>query len=162
MYNWIVFLHVLAAFAYVMTHGAAANVAFKLRGETSRERIASLLDLSSMAFNLMYLALLVILVAGIALGFMGGWWSQVWIWLVLVLLIGKVFAMFMMGVRSFTQLRKAAGLPYFEGMKPHPALPPASPEEIAESAASINPIPIAVVGFGGLAVMVWLMMFKPF
>lgn len=162
MYLWIVFLHVLAAFAYLMAHGAAANVAFKLRGETSRERIAALLDLSSMAFNLMYLALLVILVAGIALGFMGDWWSSVWIWLVLVLIIVKVVAMFMVGSRSLTQLRKAAGLPYFEGMKSHPALPPSSPEEIAESAASINPIPIAAIGFGGLAIMLWLMMFKPF
>ena len=101
MYHWIVFLHVLAAFAYLMAHGAAANVAFKLRGETSRERIAALLDLSAMAFNLMYLTLLVILVAGIALGFMGDWWGQGWIWLVLVLIIGKLFAMFMMGARSF-------------------------------------------------------------
>lgn len=50
MYHWIVFLHVLAAFAYLMAHGAAANVAFKLRGKTSRERIAALLDLSAMAF----------------------------------------------------------------------------------------------------------------
>ena len=162
MYLWIVFLHVLAAFAYMMAHGVAANVAFKLRSETNRERIAALLDLSAMDFNLMYLALLVILVAGIALGFMGDWWGRVWIWLVMVLIVGKVFAMFMMGVRSFTQLRKAAGLPYFEGMKPHPALPPASPEEIAGCAASINPIPITAIGFGGLAVMVWLMMFKPF
>jgi hypothetical protein len=63
--------------------------------------------------------------------------------------------------RSFTQLRKAAGLPYFDG-KPHPALPPADPEQIAARAAAVNPIPIAIVGFGGLVLMLWLMMFKPF
>ena len=162
MYHWIVFLHVLAAFAYMMAHGAAANVAFKLRSETSRERIAALLDLSSMAYNFMYLALLVVLAAGIVLGFLGEWWGRVWIWLVLLLIVGKLFAMFMMGASSFSQLRKKAGLPYFEGMKPHPALSPGSPEEIAARAASIKPIPIALVGFGGLVLMLWLMMFKPF
>jgi hypothetical protein len=47
-------------------------------------------------------------------------------------------------------------------MKSQPAVPPASPEEIAARAAAINPIPAAIVGFGGLALIVWLMMFKPF
>ena len=162
MYRWIVFLHVLGAFAFVMAHGASANVAFKLRRETSRERIAALLDLSTAYFSRMYLALLVIALTGIGLGFLGNWWGQGWIWLVLVLLFSKLFSMSVMGARSFTQLRKVAGLPYFEGMKSQPAVPPASPEEIAARAAAINPIPTAVVGFGGLALVVWLMMFKPF
>jgi predicted lipid-binding transport protein (Tim44 family) len=161
MYHWIVFLHVLGAFAFVTAHGGSANVAFKLRHETSRERIAALLDLSTAFMSGMLLALLVMLLSGIGLGFLGSWWGQGWIWLALALLLAKLFAMFTMAARSFTQLRQAAGLPYFDG-KPHPAAPPASPEEIAARAAAINPVPIAVVGFGGLALIVWLMMFKPF
>lgn len=161
MYRWIIFLHVLGAFAFVMAHGASANIAFKLRRETSRERIAALLDLSTAYFGGMYVALLVMLLTGIALGFVGNWWGQGWIWLALALLLAKLFAMFTMAARSFTQLRQAAGLPYFDG-KPHPAAQPAGPEEIAARATAINPIPIAVVGFGGLALIVWLMMFKPF
>ena len=162
MYRWIVFLHVLGAFAFMMAHGASANVAFKLRRKTSRERIAALLDLSTAYLSGMYLALLVILLAGIGLGFLGKWWGQGWIWLGLVLGFAKLFAMSVMPARAFTQLRKVAGLPYFEGMKSQPAVPPASPEEIAARAAAINPMPAAIVGFGGLALIVWLMMFKPF
>jgi small-conductance mechanosensitive channel len=162
MYRWIIFLHVLGAFAFVMAHGASANVAFKLRRETSRERIAALLDLSTAYFSRMYLALFVIALTGIGLGFSGNWWGQGWIWLVLVLLFAKFFSISGMAARSFTQVRKVAGLPYFEGMKSQPAIPPASPEEITVRAAAINPIPTAVVGFGGLALIVWLMMFKPF
>jgi len=47
MYAWVVFLHVLGAFAFVMAHGVSANVVFRLRHETQRERIAALLDLST-------------------------------------------------------------------------------------------------------------------
>ena len=111
MYQSIVFLHVFAAFTYMIVHGAAANVAFKLRSETSHARIAALLDLSAMAYNFLYLILLVILGAGITLGFLGNWWGRVWIWLVLILIVGKLFAMFIIGARNFSQLRKAVGLP---------------------------------------------------
>ena len=162
MYHWIVFLHVLAVLTFVMLHGASVGVALKLRRETSRERIAALLDLSGSTYTGMYISLLVILLAGIALGFMGDWWGQFWIWLVLAVTLAKLAAMFMMGARSFGRLRKVVGLPFLEGMKSHPAIPPASPEEIAAIAAAIQPLAIALIGYGGLAVMLWLMMFKPF
>lgn len=162
MYDRIVFLHVLGAFAFVMAHGVSANVSFKLRHETSRERIAALLDVSTAYLSAMYIALLVMLLTGIALGFMGTWWGQGWIWTALGLLLAEFFAMYAMATRPFAQLRKAVGLPYSEGRKRQSALPPASPEEIASRAAAINPIPVTTVGFGGLAVIVWLMMFKPF
>jgi hypothetical protein len=161
MYLWLVFLHVLAGFAYMMAHGAAANVAFRLRRETSRERAAALLDLSAQAFTLMYGALLVTLLAGIALGFLGHWWGKIWIWLVLLLTVGKLAAMFVMGASRFTQLRKLVGLPYFDG-KQRPAQPPAGADEIAARLAAVNPLPLAIIGFGGLAVMLWLMILKPF
>jgi len=45
MYHWIAFLHVPAVFAYIMAHGAAANVAFKLRGETGREHFGLFFNL---------------------------------------------------------------------------------------------------------------------
>ncbi|HSF82983.1 MAG TPA: DUF2269 family protein [Anaerolineales bacterium] len=162
MYRWIVFLHVLGAFAFVMAHGASANAAFKLRGERSRERIAAILDLSSAYLNVMYLTLLVMLLSGILVGFLGKWWGQGWIWLSLGLLVIEFIAMWIVATRPFVQLRKAAGLPYFEGTKSHPAVQPASEEEIAARASAINPMLITVVGFGGLALIVWLMMFKPF
>ena len=33
MYSWIVFVHVLGVFGFLLAHGAAAVVAFRLRGE---------------------------------------------------------------------------------------------------------------------------------
>ncbi len=162
MYLWIVFLHVLSAFAFVMAHGASANAAFKLRHETSRDRIAAILDLSSAYLNIMYLTLLVMLLSGIIVGFLGKWWGQGWIWLALGLLVIEFLAMWIVATRPFVQLRKAAGLPYFEGTKSHPAGPPAGEEVMTAARAAINPVLITVVGFGGLAIIVWLMLFKPF
>jgi hypothetical protein len=46
MYSWIVFAHVLGVFGFLLGHGAAALVTFKLRGERAVERIRALLDLS--------------------------------------------------------------------------------------------------------------------
>lgn len=162
MYRWIVFLHVLGAFTFVMAHGASATVVFKLRRETSRERIAALLDLSSASLRVMYLALLVMLLAGLAVGFWSSWWGQGWIWLTLGLLLAETAAMWAMATRPFSRLRQALGPPRLSGGEPQPAVPPASAELVIACSAAIHPLAITVVGFGGLALMVWLMRFKPF
>lgn len=162
MYPWLVFLHVLGAFAFLMAHGASANVAFRLRHETSRERIAALLDLSTTYLNAMYAGLTVLILAGVAAGFAGDWWGRGWIWLALGILLAIAIAMYAMGTQAFGKLRKAAGLPYFANMRPQPPVPSASDAEITALARALNPVPITLVGFGGLALILWLMMFKPF
>ena len=80
MYSWIVFVHVLGVFGFLLAHGAATAISFKLRGECEVDRIRALLDLSRSTRAAAGVSLLVTLAAGIALGFMGGWWSHLWIW----------------------------------------------------------------------------------
>jgi hypothetical protein len=162
MYRWILFLHILSAFIFMIAHGASANITFKLRQQTSREGIAALLDLSSAHIPPMYVALLTMLLTGIVLGFLGRWWRQGWIWASLGLLVAEFFAMWYMASVPLSQVRKAVGLPYFENMKPQPAVAPAPADEIAARVAALKPLPVAFVGFGGLGLIVWLMMFKPF
>lgn len=162
MYQWIVFLHLLGAFGFVLTHGASASVAFRLRSERSLERIRALLDLSTAYMGAMYLALLVLLAAGIAAGFVGQWWGRGWIWAALGLLIAMMAAMFAYGTLYYSRVRRAAGMEFMENMKPHPPMEPASAEEMEALLARSPAALLAVVGFGGLAVMLWLMMFKPF
>jgi hypothetical protein len=162
VYRWVVLLHVLGAFTFVMAHGASASVTFKLRRETSRERIAALLDLSSASLRVMYLALLVMLLAGLAVGFWGSWWSRGWIWLTLGLVVAESAAMWAMATRPFSRLRQALGPPHLSGGEPQPAVPPAGAELVIARSAAIHPLAITVVGFGGLALMLWLMLLKPF
>lgn len=162
MYAWIVFLHVLGGMTFFLAHGASASVDFKIRQETQPDRIRALLDVSAHSLNVLFASLLVLLGAGIAAGFVGHWWRFGWIWVSLALLVGTSGFMSWYSRRRFTALRKAAGLAYMEGNKPHPAEPPLGDDDIAARAAAVNPVLSTAVGYGALVIILWLMMFKPF
>jgi hypothetical protein len=162
IYQWIVYLHVLAGFTLFFSHGASASMAFRLRREHKLERIRALLDLSGYTIMTMFLSLLVLLVAGVVAGFVGKWWNRGWIWAALILSVAIVVLMYRYSRQTYTPVRKAVGLPYREGNKEYPAVDPASGEEIAALIAATRPVRLAVIGYGGLALILWLMMFKPF
>lgn len=162
MYPWIIFLHVAAAFAFVLAHGASAAAAFALRRERSLERIRALLTLSGSTFNVMYLSLLTLLVSGIVGGVMGRWWSRGWIWTSLGALIAIMVGMTAFGTLSYGKIRKAVGLEYFENWRPHPPIDPVSAEEIEALLSRTQPVLLTLIGYGGLLIILWLMMFKPF
>lgn len=70
MYRWVVFVHILSAFAFFMAHGASAVMAFRLKRETNIERIKAILDLSNAALPVMYFSLMFLVLAGIIAGVM--------------------------------------------------------------------------------------------
>jgi hypothetical protein len=162
MYPWLVYLHLLGLFGFLLGHGASSSVSFALRRERNPERVRVLLELSGNSFGVMYGALLVLLISGIAAGVIGHWWGSAWIWVSLALLFVVMGAMAGLGSRLYGQARKAAGLPYFEGMKQRPPIDPAGEDELHALLARGNPILLTVIGYGGLAIIAWLMMFKPF
>ena len=162
MYLWIKLLHILAAFVFAFLHGASTKVIFRLRKESEPARMAALLDVSSDYLGLMYGSLLVMLAAGIALGYMGDLWGSIWLWVSLGLLILLVPAMYGMASMPLNRVRKALGLPYFEKNKSHPAGEPASPEEITASVAALKPWLMTGIGYGTLLLILVLMVIKPF
>jgi hypothetical protein len=163
MYEWIVFLHVLSAFGFLLAHGASAAVMLKVRGEKEAVRLHALLDLSNAVGLWMAYTLLAVLVTGIVLGFMGGWWRSGWIWVSLVLLIALSVVMSFLGRMYLERVRQAIGVPtYDDNKKKRAPPPPAGPEELARVLSGGRAVLLAVVGIGGLVVIVWLMMFKPF
>jgi hypothetical protein len=162
MHPWFVFLHVLAVFAFLTSHGFSIYMSFAIARERDLERIKVLLELSGNSFGVMYLSLMALFVLGVIAGFTGQWWGEGWIWVSIVLLLILVFAMSFMGSNLYSAARKAAGLPYFERGKPQPAVPPAPREAVDAALARANPMRLAIIGYGGLALIAWLMMFKPF
>ena len=163
LYPWVVYIHVLGAFIFMLAHGASFMVVFKLRGERDLERIKALLELSTYSLNLRYASLGVLFLAGIIAGFMGNWCGKLWIWSALGLLIAIMVAMYYLGSAYYNQqVRKSVGLPYFIGSKAQLATDPASPEEIARLLSSSRPVLLTVIGIGGIALILWLMLFKPF
>ncbi len=164
MYHWLVYLHVLATFAFLLTHGVSSVVALRLRRQRDPAVARAWLELNTSGGMMaaLYGSLLVLLVSGIISGFMGDWWGNGWIWLSLVLLIGIIVSMFLIGSRHYSLIRKALGMAWFDGRKAQPPVAPASAEEIEALLAKAPAITLAVIGFGGIAVILWLMMFKPF
>jgi hypothetical protein len=162
MYQWIVYLHVIGVFGFLLAHGVSASVSFRLRTERNAERIRALLDLSSNSLTLMYASLLLLLTSGIVAGFVGNWWGRGWIWAALGLLIVILIAMFFMGTGYYNKVRQAVGLPYFDGRSAHAASEPASGKELARVLDAGNPVLLGALGGGALIVLLWLMIFKPF
>jgi Zn-dependent protease with chaperone function len=160
MYRWIVFLHVFAAFGFIFGHGASGAVLFQIRRERQSEKLRILLGMSFTLSNFAYISLLVMLIAGVILGFMGHWWGKGWIWLA----IGTLVVMsVLMGVFAYrmNQLRWAVGAPSPAFKEPPPEdIAPA--EEIERLLRRTKPWPITVIGVVGWGFVLWLMMFKPF
>ncbi len=164
MYPWMVYLHVLATLTFLFAHGVTSIVAWRLRSRPDAATARAWLGLYAAGgyVALFYGSLLVLLISGIAAGFMGDWWGRGWIWLSLVLLIGIMVGMYLIGTRRYGRLRQALGMPWFDGRREHPAAEPAPIEEIHALLAASPALALTVIGFGGIAVILWLMMFKPF
>lgn len=160
LYPWIVLLHVIGGFAFALAHGTSMAVALRLRGERDVVRVRALLDLSSGSTTLLYVSLLLLIAAGIAATFIGGLWGRAWIWSAIALLIALFAFMYVRAVPYFIALRRAAGLPYYQrGMQPAQAMDEAALTELLRSS---RPVELTVVGSIGLALIVWLMVLKPF
>src|SRR5215469_5155083 len=106
MYQWLVFAHVLGVFGFLLAHGTAAAVAFALPRQRGVERVRVLLDLSRGANMVADVSLLVLLAAGITVGFMGHWWGQGWIWTALSLFILIGVTMTLLGSHPLNRLRQ--------------------------------------------------------
>jgi len=162
LYQIVVFLHVVFVFGYLLAHGVSAAVSFALKKERDIQRVRAMLDLSAASYPTMFLSLYAFFLFGILAGFMGGWWGRGWIWVSIVLLILIVVLMMAFGGGLYGEARKAAGLRYNVKGKWFPPEPAKSDEEVYAILAKTNPILLTVIGYGGFAIIAWLMIAKPF
>jgi hypothetical protein len=155
LYQWIVYVHILAVFAFLLAHGAATAITFRLRGERKIERIRALLDLSASMRILGGVSLVVLILAGIILGFMGAWWGHGWIWTALILLVLMSVAMSVLASRPLARARQVLA-----------ASSAADTAEVDQQLSALlaapNPVVLSAIGGVGIAIILWLMMFKPF
>ena len=161
MRETVVYLHVVGAFVFVLAHGASILVAFRIRRERDRERIAALFELSSWGINLMYIGLTILILAGIAAGFIGNHWGRGWLWASIGILVVVLGAMYALATPYYGRMRVAAGA----SVPPQIAArldPPPTEADLEALAASNRPMLLAAIGGVGLAAILWLMLFKPF
>jgi hypothetical protein len=161
-YPWVVFVHVAAAFLFVMGHGASMWVSDQVRRERDPARIRALLELSSRSLGLVYVSLVALLIAGIVAGIMGNWFGKGWIWAALGVLVAIIILMYALASRYYGTIREAVGLRAYQTPKDAPDPTPVSAAELAALVDTRMPDVIGLVGIIGLLVLLYLMMFKPF
>ncbi len=162
LYPWIVFLHALGGFGFVLGHGASAIAAFTIREEREPQRVAALLDQSSRSLGVTYGSLGLLIVAGVIAGFAGAWWGSAWIWLAIGVLVVVLGAMGAIATPYYRKVRQAVGI---RSPRDPADAPPPEPMPAAELAALLKdpqPIALGLIGVIGLALIIWLMIFKPF
>lgn len=160
--RWLIFLHVLGVLTFFLAHGASAAMAFKIRKETDFARIRSLLDLSWSTGTLVIVSFLVMGLTGLILPFLIHIWNKGYIWVSIVLMLFVFIYMAVFNETHYKQLRRLVGLPYMKGSKQLPAERPSSPEEVAALLGKTSVTGLVVVGYVIPAIVLWLMIFKPF
>jgi hypothetical protein len=155
-------VHILAAITFFLAHGTSAAMAFQVRKETDFNRIRALLDLSWSTMIVMGVSFLILGLTGVILPFMIHIWNKVYIWLSIVLMLFVFFYMAMFNENHYKQLRRLVGLPYMKGNKTMPAEPPASPEDVSALLNKTSASSLVTVGYVIPAIVLWLMIFKPF
>ena len=157
MYQWIVFLHILGVFWFLLAHGVSLYVAFRVQREKDIHGIQALLGLSASAVMASLIGLIVLLLAGVALAFMGSWWSQGWVWASLGVFVLIWASMSIFTGPAFRRARMAAG---FTG--PTTVNESSVSEKLPQAIAELRPMIPMVIGGVGLIVILWLMVLKPF
>lgn len=154
MYKAWVFVHLVGVFGFLLAHGVSVFVLFRLQRERDPRRVNDLIALSGSSIRAFYASLVVLLAGGIVAGFVGKWWSQGWIWGALVVLVITTLAMFFMARPYYRRVgfvaRALAG-----------GSQAVTPEQFDSILASGRPRAIAGIGFVGLFLILYLMVFQP-
>jgi hypothetical protein len=162
MHEWIVLLHIVGAFVFILSHGVSGFMAYQISRERDRARIAALLDLSSASLGGAYLGLGLLLIGGIWAGIDGGHFGRGWIWAAIAVLVVVIVAMYSIASGFFNRLRVVVGVRSRYGPRDAPMPPAGSDAEVAGMAAGAPFAVLTGIGLGGLLIILWLMVVKPF
>jgi hypothetical protein len=161
LHRIVLFAHVLSAFLYLLAHGTSVAVAYRVRREVSAERVRALLDLSRSSVGVANYLLLSAILFGVVLGFLGHWWSSGWIWVSLATLVIVFGVMGRMVAPHFRRMRAAVGSVLVDGAEARGAHD-STPDELARALAAGRPAVVTGLAVAGWAVILWMMLFKPF
>jgi hypothetical protein len=155
VYQWFVFIHLLGVFGLLASHGVSMVVMFQLRTQRDPARVDGLLQLSAASIGPFWISTGVLLLGGIVAGFLGpDLWSYGWIWASVVTLVLIIVAMFLLA-RPYYQRVRFVARAMVEGSQA------VTPEQFDRILASGRPWAVAAIGIGGLALILYFMLFKP-
>jgi hypothetical protein len=154
-YFWFKYAHIASAFALLSLHGTSMVVLYRIRRERDRAKILSLVTLSGETIGPMYISIGLIVITGVLAGLKIKAFSEWWVWISIFLLIATI------------GLMTATAKPYFAKVKMacevRPSgVPRVSDEELGEILTSSTAHGITAIGAGGLLLILYMMVFKPF
>jgi hypothetical protein len=158
MYSGVVIGHVIFVILAFAAHGVSAFAMFRVKREPDRARLTALLDLSESSVGVFAITLLIALILGIVAAAMGDFFGKLWPWASIVVLVVAGGLMTPLAQLPMSRVRIALGLP----VRGKPAGPAASDAELAAARARLQPELVAVLGVAAIALLVWLMVAKPF
>lgn len=158
MYEWLVFLHIGSVLALLTAHGIHATIAWRWRQAADPELGLTLFN-GLPQIHATRLLVLAVIVTGIVLGFMGNWWGQAWIWISLAVLAAMWAVMYRWGGGYFGLVSEAATLAVDERNSGSGSTTAMTAYQATR--LGWQPVALMAVGVGGLAVILWLMIFKP-
>lgn len=159
MYNWLVFLHVFFAFCFMLAHGVHATAMLAFRAEKDPERSLTFFNIIPQ-INMVRNLTLLMGIPGLIAAFITPWWRQGWVWVSVVVFIVIAFVMYYYGAGYFGLIEDAA-TQAVEAKKNNENVE-AALKRFEEIRTAPHPIIVSVVGMAGLALILWLMRFKPF
>jgi hypothetical protein len=156
MYDLWVFLHILFVALFLLFHGVQVWALFALEPALpDREKVFDRAEQSRMVSTPMYVALVLLVVFGVIAGIDGSLFSKGW-WLwgaIGVLLVTSGFMSAIAG--PYMKKVRAATTRWADGSYPMPE------DELEALLRGPQPRIISVVGVAGLAILLWLMVYKP-
>jgi hypothetical protein len=156
MYDLWVFLHILFVALFLLFHGVQVWALFALEPALpDREKVFDRAEQSRMVSTPMYVALVLLVLFGVIAGIDGRSFSHGW-WLwgaIGVLLVTSGFMSAIAG--PYMKKVRAATTRWADGSYPMPE------DELEALLRGPQPRIISVVGVAGLAILLWLMVYKP-
>jgi uncharacterized membrane protein len=153
--RYLVPLHVIGVLALLATHGVSIFAMYRIRRVgLNREKIAELIAFSGSTVIPMYVSLGVVLVTGVTVAIKFKYLTEPWIEGSVAVLVVVLISMYALARPYFRRLTAACA------MRPS-GVPRVSDEELQVLVSSPRAHVLSLIGAGGLAIIVYLMINKP-
>jgi hypothetical protein len=158
MYLWVVYLHITVIFIFLIQHAVEIFVTFKLRAQKEPEGIFAtytfMLDNNSRNLRITYS---LIIFTGLVAGFLSTWWKQGWMWTALGVMILIWIVMYRVGSIYLNAVDAATDYALKNKNDTYAI------EKFRKDLTSRRePEIMTITSIIGGAIILWLMMFKPF
>jgi hypothetical protein len=159
MYNWLVFLHIFFGFSLMLAHGVHAAAMLAFRNEANPQRRLTFFNIVPEINMVRYLTVFMG-IPGVIAAFITPWWRQGWTWASAAVFVIITYMMYKYGAGYFELIQRAAER-LIEARKVNTDVETAL-KAFEEARHSAYPMLVSVVGVVGLAIILWLIRFKPF